>query len=145
MTVTWKLGFYKGVDAEKCWSEIQSIGDSYTAKQIVERARDDQSELHKIFTWDDTEAAELWREHEARRMVTSLVFKEEEKADEPCTIRVLHIADEPHVYKPTVLIMQNKDEYKALLNRAIGELKAFQKKYKTLSELEDVFNAISAL
>lgn len=146
MGVTWKLpGLFKDIDAEKCYSEIQGIGESATAKQIVERARDEESELHHCFTWDDSVAAELYREDQARLVVRSLVFTKSDKSKEPTKVRVMHIADEPHIYKHTVLIMQNKTEYEAMLERAIGELRAFQAKYKTLTELEEVFNAIDAL
>lgn len=145
--VKWKLpGLHKGIDAGKCYSEILEIGDTATAKQIVDRARDETSELHKCFEWDDTEAAEKWREHQARNVVNQLVVSVRQEDDkEPVNIRVMHIADNPHEYKQTRLIVQNADEYASLLSRAMAELKAFRDKYKTLSELEQVFDAIDLL
>ena len=48
-------------------------------------------------------------------------------------------------YKPTSIIMQNKDEYKKLLERAFAELTAFKNKYHSLSELDGVFDQIDLL
>ena len=48
-------------------------------------------------------------------------------------------------YKPTSIIMQNKDEYKKLLERAFAELTAFKGKYHSLSELDGVFEQIDLL
>lgn len=45
-------------------------------------------------------------------------------------------------YKPTVMIMQDKDEYRKMLDRALAELNSFRAKYKTLVELDGVFDAI---
>ena len=40
---------YKGVDPQKVAEEIMGIGESATPRQIVDRARDEKSELHKCF------------------------------------------------------------------------------------------------
>ena len=58
---------YKGADAQLVADEIMSIGDAATPQQIVEKARDEATELHKCFTWDDRIAAEKYR-------LTSLQF-----------------------------------------------------------------------
>ena len=41
--------------------------------------------------------------------------------------------------------MQNKDEYKKLLERAFAELTAFKNKYHSLTELDGVFEQIDLL
>ena len=40
------------------------------------------------------------------------------------------------------MIMQDKDEYRKMLDRALAELNSFRAKYKTLVELDGVFDAI---
>jgi hypothetical protein len=42
-------------------------------REIVDAARPPQSPLHSRFTWDDSEAAERWRETEARHLVAHIV------------------------------------------------------------------------
>lgn len=140
MAVVWKFGgMFKG-NAEKIYSEIQSIGEEATAKQILDYARDENTELHKCFEWDDSIAAERWRLQQARLIVCNLVYQEPEK-HEPTRIRVMQ-STENNTYKPVRLILQNKTEYEQLLNRALAELHAFKERYKNLSELEEILALI---
>lgn len=137
----WKPGSRYGADAQKVANEIFSIGDSATPAQILEKARDSQSELHKCFDWDDAEAAEKWRLQQARHIVCNLVIKEKSDTPRP-EVRVFFKTDADSGYKPTVFIMQDKDEYRKLLDLALAELNSFKAKYKTLVELDGVFDAI---
>nr|DAF74945.1 MAG TPA: hypothetical protein [Caudoviricetes sp.] len=140
----WKPGTRYGADAQKVADEISGIGDSATPAQILNKARDNKSELHKCFDWNDSEAAEKWRLHQARNIVCSLVYKEESKDAAP-PVRLFFKTDSETGYKATSLILQNKDEYQKLLSRALAELNSFKAKYKTLSELDGVFDAIDQL
>lgn len=140
----WKPGSRYGADAQKVADEIFSIGDSATPAQILDKARDTKSELHKCFDWNDAEAAEKWRLQQARNIVCNLVYKETSSEPSP-SIRLFFKTDSENGYKPTSLILQNKDEYQKLLSRALAELNSFKTKYKTLSELDGVFDAIDQL
>ena len=145
MTVHWKLtGIFKA-DAEMVANEIAAIGDNVTPQQIVDRAKDEDSELHKCFTWDDTMAAQKWRLEEARKVVQLLVIDRSQEIETEPPVRVFFKIGNTHDegYKQTVNILRNNDEYAALLKQALAELEAFQRKYRTLSELEPVFDAIS--
>lgn len=78
MTVaTWRSGpcVFKA-DAQKVADEISSIGLSVKPEEIVDKARDESTELHKCFEWDDTKAAERYRLHQARQIVCHLVVWE---------------------------------------------------------------------
>lgn len=72
----WKPGSRYGADAQKVADEIFSIGEHATPSQILDKARDAESELHKCFDWNDAEAAEKWRLQQARLIVCNLVYKE---------------------------------------------------------------------
>lgn len=137
----WKSGCRISADAQKVADEILAIGNSATPAQILDKARDEQTELHKCFDWDDAEAAEKWRLQQARHIVCNLVIKEKSDTPRP-EVRVFFKTDADNGYKPTVLIMQDKDEYRKLLDRALAELTSFRAKYKTLVELDGVFDAI---
>lgn len=137
----WKSGCRISADAQKVADEILEIGNSATTAQILDKARDEQTELHKCFDWDDAEAAEKWRFQQARHIVCNLVIKEKSETPRP-EVRVFFKTDTDSGYKPTVLIMQDKDEYRKLLDRALAELNSFRTKYKTLVELDGVFDAI---
>lgn len=71
MSVQWGFLKFKG-NAEKCFQEIQSLGTTVTPEKIVNFARDENTELHKCFQWDDSIAAENWRKQQARQVVMSL-------------------------------------------------------------------------
>lgn len=148
LVATWKSGFaslYKA-DPQKVANEIAQIGDTATPAQILDKARDDGTELHKCFEWDDTKAAERWRIQQARQIVCSLVIKEtDDDATNKPEIRVFYKTDNSSGYKPTTLIMRDQDEYQKLLSRALSELAAFKGKYKSLTELDELFEVIDKL
>lgn len=64
--------------------------------------------------------------------------------DKP-TVREYQITTQRNTYQPTKSFIVNQNEYEELLKRALAELQAFKNKYKTLSELEEVFKAIDEL
>ena len=138
--VSWKLNYFKA-DAEKCYAEMQEL-DKITPENVLLAAEDEESELHKCFEWDDSIAAEKYRLSQARQIIQFLVVKTE-TVSEP--VRVYQITSERNVYQPTKLFLQQPDEYAILLNRAKDELKAIRKRYKQISELETIFEAIDLL
>lgn len=147
MTVaTWRSGpcVFKA-DAQKVADEISSIGLSVKPEEIVEKARDESTELHKCFEWDDTKAAEKYRVYQARQIVCHLIVKDVNNEPQKQEVRFFYKTDSQEGYKPTSYIIRNKDEYHKLLDRALTELKAFQRKYSTLKELDGLFDAINAL
>lgn len=146
ITARWKIdGLYKA-NAQKVYEEIVTIGETATPAQIVEKAKDESTELHKCFTWDDAIAADKWRLQEARTIVRLLVKVSEDEQD-PEPVRLLYKVSKEYDtgYKAVTLILRNDDEYKELLRQAKAELQAFRRKYKTLTELEAIFDEIDKL
>ena len=140
----WKqgIGFFNKADAQKVAEELYAMCDSLdsiTSQEIVDRAKDESTELHKCFTWEDTKAANLWRLQEAGQIVRTLVIVEPELPKERPEIRVFYKSGSSPGYKPTEIIIKQEDEYKALLTRAWSELRAFKAKYSMLKELQDIF------
>lgn len=147
--IAWARGvgesLYKGIDAQKVYDEIVSIGESATPEQIVDCARDETSELHKCFTWDDELAAEKWRRQEARQLRHFLVIRETNRQDKP-ELRALHFTVSGEGYKTAEFVFQRQDEYAMLLKRAYAEAHTFAEKYRRLSgELYEIFELIDAL
>lgn len=142
MEVEWKINGIFKANAQKVYEEI---GDrKVTPEEVLEQARNDKnSELHKCFEWNDSIAAEKYRLSQARQIIQLLVIKPEKK-EEP-QVRVFQITSETNNYQPVRLFLEQPDEYKALLQRAKNELSALKARYKTLSELEKVFEAIDEI
>ena len=144
---TWKAGMsslYHGADPQACAEEILEIGEEAKAEQIVEKARDERTELHKCFEWDDRKAAENYRIVQAVKLTSNLVIvrsEEQIERQEP-EIRVFHKPTSSSGYKPISVIIQNKDEYQELLKRAYAELHAFKVKYSSLQELDYILSLI---
>lgn len=139
------VGTRYGADAQKVYEEIMEICDdleSASPKDILEKAKEEETELHKCFTWNDSVAAERWRVHEARLIVRQLVIKEEVVPKDRPEVRVFYKTDNESGYKPTELIVTKQDEYKELLKRAYAELQAFKRKYSMLKELQEIFDLI---
>ena len=141
MKVEWRIdGIYKA-DAQKVADEIGN--DRISPEEVLEKARDVNSELHKCFEWNDSIAAEKYRLQQARGILINLVYKEKESNAEP--VRTFQITSQRNVYQPTVQFLVQEDEYQNLLKRAKSELESFKKRYHTLSELQEVFEAIALI
>ena len=141
MKVEWRIdGIYKA-DAQKVADEIGN--ERISPAEVLEKARDVNSELHKCFEWNDSIAAEKYRLQQARGILINLVYKEKESNEEP--VRTFQITTQKNVYQPSVQFLVQEDEYQHLLKRAKSELESFKKRYHTLSELQEVFEAIELI
>lgn len=141
MNAEWRIkGIYKA-DANKVAMEI---GDKPTTpEQVLEKARNENTELHKCFEWNNDIAAEKYRLEQARKIIINLVHVKKKEDEHP--VRCFSISTEKSVYKPTIQFLVQEDEYQALLKRARAELESFKRKYATLTELEEVFKAIDTI
>ena len=72
---SWKNGFGMfHANAQLVGEQILSIGESATAQQVLDKGRDDNTELHKCFEWNNDIAAEKYRLDQARSVLRNLVF-----------------------------------------------------------------------
>ena len=141
--VTWKVpGLFKA-DANKVAAEIEEIGPSASAEAIVEKAREESTELHKCFTWDDKKAAGFWRIHQARMLVCNIVVDRTEQGEDVPMVRYFHKAETNEGYQPIRTILRNEDKYGEMLLRCEAELVALKRKYITLSEYDYIWKLIS--
>ena len=122
----------------------ENIGEA-KPQQIVDRARDESTELHKCFTWDNNEAADKWRLHEAVKLTSELVFRRETREDGtvPTPVRIFNKTDGSGGYKIPERTFKVQEEYEALLKRALAELHAFKVKYAALKELDYILELIN--
>lgn len=145
--IKWSINGIFKADANKCYEEIQQIGDEVKPEQVLNIARNENTELHKCFDWDDTSAAEKYRLHQARQVMKNLIIvtRDNEAQDrEPIQFRVMMKNDASFSsgYKQTIVMVQNEDEYKKLLETAYKELHSFKQKYSCLTELSEILALI---
>ena len=107
MQVEWKIkGIYKA-DANKVAGEIGP--GKITPEEVLEIARNKDSELHKCFEWDDGVAAEKYRLTQARGILLNLYYVPQKKDSEP--VRKFSLTNEKKVYQDTVSFLVQEDEY----------------------------------
>ena len=140
--ITWRFeGLFKA-DATKVYEEIGGNLD-ITPEEVLEKARNENTELHKCFEWDNDTAAEKYRVLQARQVIKMLVYTPVQKSKEnDIPISVFSLTDEKNVYKPIKMILKNPDEYQKLLNRAYNDLLSMEKRYSTIKELKPIFDEI---
>lgn len=142
--ISWSIqGLFKA-DAQKCYDECQTLKE-VTPEQVLEKAKNKRTELHKCFEWDDTVAGEKYRLIQARDVIRHFVIVHKTSDDEEKKVRQYQITTKVNTYEPTRLFLQKPDEYAALLERAKAELEAFKQRYEMLAELEEIFAEIDRL
>lgn len=144
---SWKTkGFIKG-DANKIGRELEIIeqtGD-LRPQTVVDYARThNDSELHSVFDWNDTTAAEKYRRHQAGIVITSIrvniIHDKKQKTNKPIKA-FIHTA-RLEKYEPIEVVIQDTDRYQLLLEKAYMELKGVKDRYTELSEIQELLKDI---
>jgi hypothetical protein len=117
-------------------------GGTLAPERVVAAARDPASPLHSRFTWDDGEAAEKWRLHEARNLIRVYVLVLAPGQSEPVRAYVSLTEDRGSAgYRATTDVMSDSERRQALLRQAMREFDAWRRRYEALEELAAVFAA----
>jgi len=156
-TVRWRQGTDIKADPNKALEELEAIrlknnGD-LDPGAVVKKARQKKSVLHGEFIWDDAEAALEHRLDRARLIMRSVVVVREELPKEPMRLyEAVQVREEvpsskrrnqcKRVYRTVEDIAQDPDAHAELMVRAMRELASFRDRYRHLSELSLVFQAI---
>lgn len=151
----WRKGSrISGVKPEDAAAEFEAIKRKHGSLKpefVVRRAKSKRSPLHRCFDWDNRQAAEQWRLHQARTLIQSLTIRvlvdpKSEREFEAVRAYVT-VEHEEHgsSYVHLVDAMRNEDWRSQMLERARAELVAFKRKYALLTELCDIFEAIDKL
>jgi hypothetical protein len=121
----------------------QSPTRGLVARDVVEHARADSSPLHKYFEWDDDRAAELWRERQARELISSFTITVE-NYETPVQAFVSLDSDRyNHTgYRWTVDVMAEPTLRDSYLRTALHELQSIEARYAHVTQLSTVFRAV---
>lgn len=147
MKVVWKPGYTpRNVSAEVAYEVVNNLNmqGKKEAGDLVDASRPVDAPLHPLFEWDDSIAAEKYREKQARDIITHIFLvpeKEEEEAHPPVRA-FFQIDNHSSDYEPIHIIMRDEDKKTRLLEIAKKELISFKVKYQTLTELAGVMTAI---
>ena len=128
------------VAGEMC-ERLDAVGN-LTAKGLLDANRPIDAPLHKEFEWNDGIAAEKYREQQARHIIGSLIICPEQS--EPVRA-FFKIESTGNRYIPVTTIMESADSTNRLKEIAISELKAIERKYRSIEALEKVWNEIDTI
>lgn len=140
MVYQWKGAACIKADAQQAGlvcEQLEKTG-GLTAKRLLDASRPADAPLHDEFEWNDSKAAENYREQQARHIINSLTIVVEEQ---PVTRAFVNIRATGHAYESINVIVQQEDKYAALLDQCKKELQAFLKKYNSIKELAPVADA----
>lgn len=135
--------------SEKIKNELLEIHQKHgilRPEDVVDYAKNPGTALHSQFEWDDTEAARQYRLEQARRVIRVSVTLIE--VDQPETRVYVSLASDRVAgggYRPTQTVLSDKEMRSEMLAMARSELKRVREKYKHLTELAKVFEAIDSM
>ena len=168
---SYRAGYHYNVPAQTVGETMEKIidrGDQLTAQSFLDESRPKDAPTHALFEWDDTVAAEKYRLHQSKNVILLVECTEEtiEVPDSNVEVEVIEATEHPteaskHHYAvinvnpkrpgqkanfvPVQVALADKDMRSQVLANAIGELKAFERRYSTLIELTGVINEIHKL
>ena len=148
-------GWRPSVDANTVggvMEEIEEHHGSVTSELFLEASRSEDSPTHGVFEWDDNAAAEKYRLHQASRTICAIRVIVKETQDFPIPkkpqrafVNIVEDDCKKAQYMNVSDAFANEDTRMAVLTRAMRELKSFQEKYSSLTELAEVFEAIDRI
>lgn len=145
MVYQWKPTSQIKADAQEAGNVCEELERTVglTAQNLLNASRPEDAPLHGEFEWDDTVAAEAYRETQAQYIIRMLCIAPDEEHKEP--VRAYFVTERAKEYDSVNVILQDVNKRTALLDMALKELTAFKKKYSVLSELADVFAVIEGI
>ena len=143
---SWKVSH--GVPAQvagEVMEKIEQRDGKLTKEAFLEESRPTDSPTHGCFEWDDGVAAEKYRLEQARHTINDIqvkIIKEDTEVDAPAFAKVTIGAKTKADYVNIKTVMQTDDYRKSVIQNALEEFKAIERKYNAYVELEKVFIAI---
>jgi hypothetical protein len=147
--IGWWPGRAKNVPAELVADLVRELEQEHGVCDpalLVDAARPESSPLHGLFLWDDAVAAERHRLLQAKGIIRSVrvTFHELAKTG-PAFLNVVRVVPgegEKRGYVRTEVALANKTMRDRVVQDALTQLKAWQKRYRMISELAKVIEAI---
>jgi len=106
-----------------------------TAENVIKEAKKKKNVLHQLFDWNNTEAAEKWRLHQARVFINEIkiiIDTKEYYAFENVSINISSTTKDDTVreYKETLEITNNNDWRQQIIKTAYSQLLYWKNKYE---------------
>ena len=136
-------GYRANVPAQVAGEELDRIRSEHgglTAALVVDESRAEDAPLHPVFEWNDAEAAERHREHQARTMIRSLVVERPDSQPSPIYVHIKSLG----AYLPTDVVVTRLDLYEEAYRDAVARLASAALSLQTLEDRARTRNPGSA-
>ena len=112
MVYAWKLPGIVPVDAQTAGDELSRIykrDGGISLKTVVDESRGKDAPLHGCFEWDDTKAAEKYRQSQAAHIIRSITVVTEIAADNgsPMAVRAFVTTKTTPNYEPIQAVISS--------------------------------------
>lgn len=135
---------------------IEANDGSIVVTQVVDDAKHEDSPLHEFFEWNDQRAAERYRLNQARYILRSIEVMIKAEDGQENTVRAFHhvTVDDSftsarnkaeHVVVTIQRAMSEEDLRKQIIEEALRQLQAWQRKYRQYKELGAIIKAIDEI
>lgn len=140
----WKPGFHMKADAQKVGEQMARIERSgeLTPRSLVDANRKRGAVLHDYFEWDDRKAAEKYREVQASYVIRAIEVQVQGCSQPTRAFVPVSTEGGNSSYVSVEVAISHEDTRDEVLDRALAELRAFERKYGGLVELAGVLEAI---
>lgn len=161
---SWKGGYNFKVSADTVGgvlNRIEQTEGQVTKESFLDYSRDENSETHSLFEWDDSIAAEKYRLATAGKIISQLEVTIIHEDTQPREITAQIETEEPQERKISAFVniapkapavgatyynvsraMSDADTRKQVLKNALSELQAFERKYRNFTEFAELFEVI---
>lgn len=146
MVYQWKSGSRFPIGAQIAAERLRQIKGScgeITPRRVVDDATDEQSPLHRCFEWDDAKAADNYRLHQARVMISCICVAKVEDSDVGGETRAfVHTEIGSPRYEPIDVAMSQPDMRAELFEKARHEITQWKLRYASYSAFSKIVSAI---
>lgn len=130
--------FFKKYDANKVGAEIETLGDDVTPENVVLLAKNEKSEMHNYFEWDDSKAGHLYRKQQAGVLLNKLQIEYvTEQSDEPVVVKAYVNLKQNMEYQKIETVITDVDKYQMLKEKAYKELRSVRDRYAEIEEIRE--------
>lgn len=129
----------------KVFEELEEEFGEVTPDNFLEASTPEASPTHKLFEWNDSKAADLYRKGQSRKIINDLrieTIADDEKIVVPAYVNVSVKNDGSASYRDIIRAFEARDTREIVLDRAYRELSMFKIKYSKFQELASVMTAI---
>jgi hypothetical protein len=155
---SYRAGYSAPVPAQVAFEELERIrakgGDVVRPRDVVKESKPEDAPLHPAFTWDDKEAADNWREDEARRLIRNVCveYVGSDLTAEPTYIHVRAAGGpDEQGYRSVSSVRSDEELSAAAESEALAALRGWIRRYAWVSgvagirrEVSDILDGVGA-